>query len=325
MTRPDSCAPWKRNTFPLIFGAIRFLSLAVLTALTMGHGSAPAATIPVPNGSFESPLTPYVTINIDYWQKGKKPDWYQETGGFLWTQLTGAFKNTPEGSFDHLDNCDGDQALWLFVVPEVSLFQDYDSVDWNDSAPTHAFDATYEVGKSYALTVAINGSGGGMSNGATMQISLYYRDAASNMVTVAATVVTNTPESFSNHTHFIDYQALTPIVKATNAWAGQHIGILLLSTVTTNLQGGYWDLDHVRLSSFEPSKLMAEAFTDGQFTFTLQGEPESSFEILASADVTAPLSNWSSLGTVSNITGTVTFTDMTANPSRRFYQARQWP
>lgn len=304
---------------------IRFLVLAVLPALGVGHGLLRAETIVVPNGSFESPVTSYVSINVNNWQKGRKPDWYQEAGGFLWTQLTGEFKNTPPGSFDHLDNCDGDQALWLFVVPDVSLFQDYDSVDWNDPVPTHAFDATFEVGKSYALTVGVNGSGGGMSNGATMQISLYYRDAASNMVTVSATSITNTPENFPDHTRFTNYQALLPAVKPTDPWAGQHIGILLLSTVTTNLQGGYWDLDNVRLSSFTPPSLSAGTFTDGQFTLTLQSEPGLSFEILANDDVTQPLSKWASLGTVTNVTGTVSFTDTNANPSRRFYRARQRP
>lgn len=291
----------------------------------MSHVALQAETIVVPNGSFESPATPYVSINIDNWQKGAKPGWYQEGAGFLWTQLTGEFKNPPPGSSDHLDNCDGNQAIWLFVVPEVSLFQDYDSVDWNDPAPTRAFDARFEVGKSYALTVGINGSGGGMSNGATMQIGLYYRDAASNMVTVSATSITNTPENFPNHTHFSDYQVLVPTVKATNTWAGQHIGILLLSTVSTNLQGGYWDLDNVRLESFEPPELVAGTLANGEFTLTLHSEPGLSFEIISSNDVTQPLSSWTHLGTVTNVMGTVEFTDTTANSEQRFYQARQLP
>lgn len=307
----------------LLRGRKKLAALAV--GLVVCHVSLQAEMINVPNGSFESPATSFITINIDNWQKGPKPDSYVEAGGFLWGQLTGGFTNTPPGSFDHLDNCDGGQALWLFVVPEVSLFQDYNSVDWNDSAPTHAFDARFEVGKSYALTVGVNGSGGGMSNGATLQIGLYYRDAASNMVTVATTSITNTPQRFPNHTHFSDYQALLPTVKATDMWAGQHIGIQLLSTVTTNLQGGYWDLDNVRLFSFEPPRLLAGSFTDGQFTLTLQSEPGLSFEILASNDVMQPPSSWLSLGTVTNVTGTVSFTDGTANSSHRFYQARQLP
>jgi hypothetical protein len=73
---------------------------------------------------------------------------------------TGIFKNSPTNSSDHIDNCDGDQAIWLFAVPEVALFQDNNSVDWDDPAPTHAFDAKFEIGKSYQLTVGLLGGRG---------------------------------------------------------------------------------------------------------------------------------------------------------------------
>lgn len=213
-----------------------------------------AETIPVPNSSFESPATLFVDLAIDSWQKTPKPDWYVESGGFTWSQLTGAFKNTPAGNFDHIDNCDGQQAIWTFAVPGAGVFQDYNSVDWNDAEPTHAFDASYEVGKAYRLTVGVIGMGGGMSNGATAQISLYFRDATSNQVTVAAASITNSPTVFSNRTHLVDFSASVPTVRPDDSWAEQHIGIQILSTVTTNLQGGYWAFDNVRLESFaEPT------------------------------------------------------------------------
>src|SRR5438477_11946266 len=119
-------------------------------------------TIPIPNGSFESPATPYASPFMDSWQKSAKPDWYDEGGGaFLWTQLTGEFTNTPAGAFNHIDNMDGGQGAWMFVIPEVAIFQDYDF-------PTnHAFNRTYEVGKSYHLTVGVIGTGGNMQIGAT--------------------------------------------------------------------------------------------------------------------------------------------------------------
>ena len=119
-----------------------------------------AEAIVVPNGSFESPSTPYVSINIDSWQKSPKPDDYIEAGGFLWTQLTGIFKNSSPGSSDYIDNCDGAQALWLFAVPEVALFQDYDSFDWHNQPPSHQFNATFTIGRSYHLRVGVIGTGG---------------------------------------------------------------------------------------------------------------------------------------------------------------------
>jgi hypothetical protein len=47
--------------------------------------------------------------------------------------------------------------------------------------------------------------------------------------------------------------------------------------------------------------------------------------MLASTNVTLAVSNWTSLGTVTNITGTLPFMDATTNPGARFYRARQVP
>ncbi|MEO6034296.1 MAG: hypothetical protein ABIQ35_03490, partial [Verrucomicrobiota bacterium] len=121
-----------------------------------------AETENIPNGSFELPATTFVNINIDSWQKSEKPAWYDDNGGFFWTQLTGIFKNTGPTSSDHIDNCDGSQAIWLFAVPEVALFQDYDSIDWQNLPPNHAFNSTFEPGRSYTLTVGVIGGGGNM-------------------------------------------------------------------------------------------------------------------------------------------------------------------
>ena len=84
-----------------------------------------------------------------------------------------------------------------------------------------------------------------------MDISLYYRDAAGNRVPIHTAKVTQTYQIFPNHTHFVDFHVLVPAVKPTDPWAGKHIGIQFLSTVDEDLQGGYWDLDNVRLSSVD--------------------------------------------------------------------------
>ena len=222
----------------------------MMLLLRAGLGGAfGAEAITIPNASFETQPDNYVNINIDAWQKAPKPAWYVESGGFLWTQLTGAFKNTPPASADHIDNCDGNQAIWLFAVPEVALFQDYDTVDFNDPAPTHAFDATFEIGKTYTLTVGVIGGGGGMLEGASLQISLYFRDGAGNKVTIGATSVVHTVSTFPSTNHLVDCVVRVPVVRPGDAWAGQKIGVQFLSTVSLELQGGYWDLDNVRLSA----------------------------------------------------------------------------
>jgi hypothetical protein len=284
-----------------------------------------AEVLPVPNASFESPATPYVSVNVDSWQKAPKPDWYVESGGFLWDYNVGLFKNTATNSADHIDNCDGSQAIWLFVVPEVAFFQDYDSTDWRSQVPTHAFAATYDADKSYQLTVGVLGTGGGMLQGATLELSLYYRDAASNKVTVAATSITNTTAIFSNNTHFVDCQVNLPTVRPGDSWAGQYIGIQMLSTVDTNLQGGYWDLDNVRLTSTLAPALRDPSWTNNLFQCTVRSEPGLAIEILSAADLDLPRSNWTSLGILTNASGTTPFIDPAANASRRFYCARYLP
>lgn len=192
-----------------------------------------AALIGVPNHSFESPVTSLASPSLEAWQKAPQPSWYDDQGGFFpWDQLMGEFLNTPESRPDHIDNAEGQQAAYLFALPRVALWQDY------DATPAHDFNARFEVGRSYTLTVGLLGGGGGMSNGATFQISLYYRDAASNMVTVAATTITNSKSLFSTNTHLTDFQVLVPTVKPNDAWAGKNLGIQLSSTVGFDLAGG---------------------------------------------------------------------------------------
>ena len=62
--------------------------------------------------------------------------------------------------------------------------------------------------------------------------------------------------------------------------------------------------------------------TNSQFGFTLQSQPGLRFEILATTNLACADSNWTSLGTLTNVTGT-TFLDPATNLNRRFYQARQ--
>jgi hypothetical protein len=293
--------------------------LACTVAIAAANPGLRAATIAVPNASFASPPTTYAWPQVDYWQQVPQPNLSDPN-----TQLTGVFSNLPPA----IDNCDGGQAAFLFAVPYVSIFQDYDSADYAHTNPLQAFTATFDVGKSYTLTVAVLGGTNlaiPMYEGTTLELSLYYRDAASNMVTVAATTITNSGALFPSATHFVDFQVHTPVVKAGDPWAGRHIGVRVLSTVLPQLSNGYWDLDNVRLVSTVAPALVAPAYTNSHFSFALQSEPGLVFEILAGTNVTLPLSNWTSLGTLTNVTGSSRFTDPASNFSRRFYRARQLP
>ena len=209
------------------------------------------ATLPLPNSSFESPETEFVSLQVDSWQKLPKPEWFVETPEQQWDQLVGIFKNTDPGAPDHIDNVDGEQAIYLFAVPQAGFFQDYDSIGGTNAEPTHEFDLQYEPGKSYQITFGVVGGGGNMVEGTSMLASLYYRDEEGNFVTIASTSVVHSASTFPTSTHLVDFTLRTPPVQATDAWAGRHLGMMFASTATPEQAGGYWDLDNIRLESFQ--------------------------------------------------------------------------
>ena len=207
--------------------------MAVLT------GSLWAATIDVPNPSFESPTTNFADPAIGSWQKTAQPGWFDPTTfGYSWDQLSGVFLNTAVGQPDHIDNVIGSQAAFLFAVPTAGLTQDL-------AAP-------FGIGQSFELTVGLIGGGGNMPAGSILEIGLYYRDDGNNIVTVATNDIAFDGTLFPNTTHLVDFTVSLAAVQAGDAWAGKPIGVELMSLAAT--PGGYWDMDNVRLTSVpEPS------------------------------------------------------------------------
>ncbi len=300
----------------------------VLCSLCAWMASLQAGPVTVPNGSFESPelpfVAPYASTNIDQWQKPAQPSWYdpRQFSGAPWDSLMGEFYNVPfPGQF--IDNCDGRQAAFLFAVPETGLFQDYDTVFGTNTTPSHEFNAKFNVGSSYDLSVGVIGGGGGMQPGATLQLSLYYRDAGGNRITVASTSITNSLELFPTNTHFVDFLVHVPAVQQTDPWAGENIGIQMLSTAGFDLAGGYWDLYNVRLTETLPTELRLAPVISGQISFTVLSEPGLAFEIQASPKFPATPSDWISLGSFTNSTGAMVFSDSTTNFNKRFYRTRK--
>ena len=176
----------------------------------------------------------------------------------------------------------------MFAVPEAGVFQDYESVDWNDPSPTHAFNVTLEVGKSYTFTVGAIGGGGGMLNGVTAEISLYYRSDTGTPLTLAATTITNSPDAFRNSTHFVDFNVSIPAVEVGDPWAGKRLGLRLRSTVSPDSQGGYWDFDNFRLTSHaRPSvRLLFAKATEGLHV-SWNSELDARYQIQISGDLNA--------------------------------------
>jgi hypothetical protein len=60
--------------------------------------------------------------------------------------------------------------------------------------------------------------------------------------------------------------------------------------------------------------------TNSQYGFTLQSQPGLRFEILAATNLALPVSNWTSLGPLTNLAGATPYLDPATNLDRRFYQ-----
>jgi hypothetical protein len=224
-----------------------------ITALAACVGMLHAQPILVPNGSFEFQVAAppaYADTRVDSWQKSPKPGYFDEQAyGLLWDQTAGVFLDNFVGNPSPLDNINGNQGAYVLAFPGVSLFQDYNTTDWNHPTAPHDFNATFEVGKSYQLTVGLLGGRGGMMDGTTLMLGLYYGNSLSP-VTVASASAIYSATAFPSSTHLVDYTVTVPTVQAGDAWAGQNIGIELINLSGTG--AGYWDLDNVRLVAAVP-------------------------------------------------------------------------
>jgi len=223
-------------------------------ALAAGLNPIQAQPITVPNFSFESQsavgFPQGANPNVDSWQKIAEPAFYTPafgTFGIPWFGTAGVFVDSnPYG------NAVGTQAGYILAVPQVTLFQDY------NTSPTHEFDGTFEVGKAYNLTIGVFGKSS-IAPGSTLELSLYYRDNLDNRVKVGSTVITYSSTEFPSTPplNLNDYQVNVPFVQASDPWAGQKIGIQLESTIDIpQTSFGNWDFDNVRLTAVpEPAAL----------------------------------------------------------------------
>jgi hypothetical protein len=199
--------------------------------------------VDVPNASFEEPRAPRVPpfarpafsgFDDDDWLQTPLPPWWT-FGQLAWNQSAGVFFNVPDPEL-HITNADGEQVVFMFATPDLGIFQD--------------LAATYEVGRSYSLTVALRGGSGGMPLGSPIELSLYYRDDDGYIVPIAATEFLN--DYTGSPTLLLDASVELTTVQPADAWADRPIGIMILATVGLDepqLQGGTWGIDNVRLEA----------------------------------------------------------------------------
>jgi hypothetical protein len=276
---------------------------ALFAGIVAGGARALAVTtvVPLNNPSFESPATPFVSTHVDGWQKTQQDPGYDSSGGYLWDQLAGVFQNPAPGQSDHIDNIDGVQAVWIFNVRGFGMFQDYGSHDWAGTNALHTPDAVFSAGSAYRLTVGVFGGGGGMPEGAPLELALYHRDDSGAPALVSSNLVVNSTNLFPTPNHFFDFSVRVPEVKATDPWAGRHVGVLMLSTVEPSGEGGYWDVDHVRLFAITPAapKVILEVIANGGARVDWVSEADVAYQVRISRD----LASWSDAGAPQSGTG----------------------
>lgn len=207
--------------------------VAVIAALGAAL-SVDAAPVTLANPSFELPSTGFVDTRVDGWTKTPTPVWFDPaaTGGVTWDQLSGVFANPAVGQPTRKTNMDGNQGLYLFALPTAGLSQ--------------IVTTTFQVGMSYELKVALAGGGGGMPEGTTFVLGLFYMDGAIP-VPVGTQMVSHSTALFPTTTTFVDQTLTVGEVLAGDAWAGKQIGVGVASLNGTGV--GYWDLDNVRLEA----------------------------------------------------------------------------
>jgi hypothetical protein len=92
------------------------------------------------------------------------------------------------------------------------------------------------------------------------------------------------------------------------------------SVLVTNAYGTATSSSAVLTVSVEPLRFVpgSARISDGQFSFVLQSQPGLSVEIQASTN----LVDWATVATLTNSSGTISFTTPTAGFTRRFYRAK---
>lgn len=235
---------------------LRPFCLALAAFAIGGEVVAPdarAASILVPNHSFEGPVVQPnnptgVISSIDNWTMTLEEPYYQPyivpqfvgtpLEGAPWSSLSGVFvnpPNLPEYASVHITNLDGNQAALMFGFAGLGIYQQ--------------LAATFAAEKDYYLTVGLVGLGGNMPENVPFALQLYYLSGG-NKVIVDTRTVLHSAALFPDHTTVRDFTLDVTASEVLAAGAvGQQIGIQFIvnSTFGVDPQGGYWDVDNVRL------------------------------------------------------------------------------
>ncbi|MBK1881045.1 hypothetical protein JIN85_01385 [Luteolibacter pohnpeiensis] len=192
---------------------------------------ADGEVIEVPNGSFELPVLAADSASLT------------EPENWTWNGVGdyGYVDNGWNSGAIEISNLDGNQAAWFNTRAGSGFHQ--------------VLSEAFAEGNSYRLTVgAVKASPAwtGSTAGNTLSIELYYGD----FEVVASASVTAT-ELQDSRGALIDLEVVLPVVAADDAWAGQSIGIRLVSSADFSNGGNDWAIDDVRLESTSGQELIA--------------------------------------------------------------------
>ncbi len=189
--------------------------------------SAHAASVVVPNFSFEAP-----SLGVNGAAVGNPTSW---TG----VGTVGYVYNGWNGGAINVTGLDGNQLGWFNTDVGSGISQSLSS--------------TFTIGESYQLTVAAvkaANAWSGSTAGNELTIQLYY--GAFNVIASGSALVSGLNDSQGALT---DITANLTAVTGSDAWAGQAIGIRIISTVD-GPNNNDWAVDNVRLTAIpEPSSM----------------------------------------------------------------------
>src|SRR5258708_29822542 len=193
--------------------AALFLSLGALAS------TAPAASITVPNFSFESPdaHTPFgVSTKIDNWTTYGEASF--DTGGGPSSTGTGIFPNINPDNSINFDNANQNQVAYVFSKS---------SIPTNRDGLEQILTATFAANQVYTLRIAVGLAGANPGPNDPFTFNLFYYDPANPTArpTVATNTIFNDGISPLSKTHLNDFAAMSASILPANPAAGQQIGI----------------------------------------------------------------------------------------------------
>ncbi len=198
--------------------------LLVVIVLLFVVAAVQADAIPVANHSFEDP----VVAPVEPYAYPVVSDWIELDNDTISSANTGVFLNVTG-----ISNTDANQLAFLGGELGNALLQD--------------LAATYQVGKSYKMTVGICVSAQYPPfdpNG--VQLAFTYKQPNDPNVLDIVSVTTQPPSSFTS-VMLEDNSIYLPTVQSENPWADKTIGVAIRATGPI---GGYWDLDNVRVTEY---------------------------------------------------------------------------